>query len=311
MTAMLWRVSTLALISLFAAGQAAAANLTIQTATLQSGRLLIAGTGPAGTLVTILGTSFQSRANTSGVFRFDIVYRTPSCIIPLVSGADVLSVLIDRCAPGVVNRGAWAATPQYLAGDLVQHAGSTWFAVRANKNKQPGLAATIADWRVFAARGPVGPTGPTGPRGLQGALGPRGLQGDDGPAGPPGDDGAPGPRGFTGAAGASGIFAGAVVRSKTCDSPDDFDGAYCVVACDEGDAAVTGWSDNPNSQGNARGVDPPDFAMSDNSYGGGFLGSFVVAEYVDDTETADPVTVAIMCLPNVDSPLVPPEDLGG
>lgn len=298
----------LALLMVVSAGSAA--ELAIQTATIQSGRLLIVGQAPVGTSIAIKGTSIQTVADAQGTFRFNPVYRTPSCIIVLTSGPDSLSVLIDKCAPGILQRGNWAQAVQYFSGDLVQHAGSTWVALRDNTNKQPGLGATTADWRVFAARGPVGPAGPTGPRGLQGAQGARGLKGDDGPGGPAGDDGATGPRGFVGAAGASGIFAGAEVRTKTCDSLGDYNGYYCVIACDEGDAAVTGWSNNPNSEGNAEGVDAPDLAFTDDDFGGGFFGSFVVAEYVGDPETADDVTVAIMCLPNVASPIVPPEEIG-
>jgi len=164
-------IGAIALAWTLAASVAEAANLTIQTATLRAGRLLIVGKGPVGTLVRIQGTLFENRADAQGAFRFNVVYRTPNCIIPLVSGADTLFVLVDSCAPGVLERGNWSGSVQYYSGDLVQRAGSTWYALRANKNKLPGAVGTSLDWSLFAARGPVGPRGPAG------------LPGDDGPPG--------------------------------------------------------------------------------------------------------------------------------
>src|SRR3712207_8082441 len=46
-----------------------------------------------------------------------------------------------------------------------------------SKNKQPGLAATAADWQILAQKGDVGPTGPAGATGPQGDAGPMGPQG--------------------------------------------------------------------------------------------------------------------------------------
>ena len=309
------------LAGLLTASPANAANLTIDTATLDAGRLKIAGGAPPGTLITIPGTAFQRTANAQGEFGFNIVYRTPNCIIVLASGPDRLSVLIDSCAPGVLNRGTWDNGVQYQAGDLVQRVGSTWYALRANKNKQPGASGTGADWRLFAQRGPVGVEGPDGPQGVQGIQGPQGVAGPPGSQGPPGEDGEEGPQGEDGQAGDSGIFAGAEIRTKTCtivaDYNDDNDfipGAsegtgVCVVSCDLNDAAVTGWSLNLNSggSGNAPGVVDPEYVIDEYGALYDYYGMFVVAEGVDDLIYASDVTVAIMCLPDEPSPIEPPE----
>jgi hypothetical protein len=295
----------------------AAANLTIQTATIQSGRLVITGTAAAaGTVVKIYGTSFQSVANTQKQFVFNVIYRTPDCIVVLTSPTGALSVLIDRCAPGVVPRGAWASTVTYQRGDLVYYGGSTWFSRRTNINKVPGGQTSTLDWQIFAARGPTGPqgvAGATGPRGLQGAQGPRGFTGIQGPPGADGDDGPPGDDGPAGAAGASGIFAGATTVQHVCSDEDDFDyedsyndTLYCIAACPEDKAAVTGWSRNPFSQGYGSTVNPYFEEFGD--YGPDFEHRYIVVESVDDEEAGtDDVTVAIMCLPSIDNP-VPPND---
>ena len=79
------------LVGLLATSPADAANLTIETATLDAGRLKIAGGAPPGTVIKIPGTTFQRTANAQGKFGFNIVYRTPNCIIVLASGPDRLS----------------------------------------------------------------------------------------------------------------------------------------------------------------------------------------------------------------------------
>jgi hypothetical protein len=295
----------------------AAANLTIQTATIQSGRLIITGTAAAvGTVVKIHGTAFQSVANSQKQFAFNVVFRTPDCIVVLTSPTGALNVLVDRCAPGVVPRGAWVSTVTYQRGDLVYYGGSTWFYLRANINKAPGGQTSTLDWQVFAARGATGPqglAGATGPRGLQGLQGPRGFTGIQGLPGQDGDDGLPGDDGPPGAAGASGIFAGATIIQSVCTDEDSYDYEdtyndvfYCIAACPENKAAVTGWSRNPLSEGGDPGVDDP-FFEDGPFYGAAFQDRYLVVEGVDgESAGTDDVTVAIMCLPGVDNPVGPP-----
>jgi hypothetical protein len=294
----------------------AAANLTIQTATIQSGRLIITGTAAAaGTVVKIHGTAFQSVANSQKQFAFNVIFRTPDCIVVLTSPTGALNVLVDRCAPGVVPRGAWVSTVTYQRGDLVYYGGSTWFSRRANINKVPNIPASSLDWQIFAARGATGPqgfAGATGPQGAPGAQGPRGFTGIQGPPGADGDDGPPGDDGPAGAPGASGIFAGATIVQHVCSDEDDFDYEddyndvlYCIAACPENKAAVTGWSRNPFDQESIGAVNP--FFADYSDYGPDFESRYVVAESVSDEDAGtDDVTVAIMCLPNVDDPVGPP-----
>jgi hypothetical protein len=292
----------------------AAANLAIQTATLQSGRLVITGTAAAaGTVVKIQGTSFESVANAQARFSFNVVFRTPDCIVVLTSPTGALTLLIDRCAPGVRSRGPWVDTVQYQRGDLVLFSGSTWRALRANIDKQPGGQTSNLDWQVFAARGP------TGPQGLRGPVGPEGDQGDPGPKG---DIGPQGPRGFKGDPGSdgddgdSGIFAGATIVQSVCtdeasyDYEDEYnDVFYCIAACPANKAAVTGWSRNPFSEGGAPEVEDP-FFEDGTFYSSEFQNRYLVVESVDgEPAGTEDVTVAIMCL-DVANPVPPPDDGG-
>ena len=299
---------------LLASPSLAATDLTIQTATLQSGRLTITGTAAAaGTVVKIHGTTFQSVANAQKQFSFDIAYRTPDCIIVLTTPTGALSVLVDRCAPGVLSRGNWISTVQYQRGDLVFLGGSTWLALRANVGKQPGTSS--ADWLVFAARGPAGPQGVAGPPGLQGAQGTQGTQGNQGIQGIPGLQGNPGPQGnpgSPGSPGSSGFLAGAVIVQEPCSKDDEsftfdpwashFGGVYaCVAACDQNDAAVTGWVRNPyNDDGRGEVVDPEFYEGGGGSW---FEVAATVSESDYEYEASQEVIAAIMCLPDVANPV--------
>jgi hypothetical protein len=295
----------------------AAANLTIQTATIQSGRLIIAGTAAAtGTVVKIDGTTFQAIANAQKQFAFNVAYRTPDCIIVLTSPTGALRVLIERCAPGVFSRGNWISTVQYQRGDLVSLGGWKWLALRANIGKQPGAQTSSLDWQLFASRGSAGPQGVAGPTGVQGVQGAQGVQGNQGVQGIPGPVGNPGSQGIPGSPGSpgnSGIFLGATIVTKTCTLEETYDYEdtyndilYCIAACPVDKAAVTGWSENPFSEGGDPATRDPFFEDSD-TFGEAFQNRFLVAEGASDegAGVAD-VTVAIMCLPNVANPIPPP-----
>jgi hypothetical protein len=88
-----------------------------------------------------------------------------------------------------------------VQNDVVAYAGASWLARRANKAKQPGIAATAADWQLLAARGAIGLQGVAGPAGSRGPIGP---QGPVGPAGPMGAIGETGPQGVAGPPGVPG-----------------------------------------------------------------------------------------------------------
>lgn len=55
-------------------------------------------------------------------------------------------------------RGPWDAAVDYLAGDGVQADGSSWIALKNNRNSRPSKANE--DWDLLAAKGERGPPGP-------------------------------------------------------------------------------------------------------------------------------------------------------
>jgi len=227
---------------------ASGANLIIQKANLEGGRLVIVGVATAGTTVRIQGSPFSQSVAAGRRFHFNVLFRTPDCQIVLVSDTGALPVLVSNCGPGVNPRGQWSSTSMYQIGDLVQFGGSSWVALRRNQNKRPDLNSSGEDeWRVFAARGfpgrmgPPGPRGPSGPRGPKGDDGARGPAGPVGSAGPQGVQGPAGPQGPPGPAGQSGAFAGAhLVSNISCD-------VSCRAACPNGEVAITGWRQNSTS----------------------------------------------------------------
>jgi collagen type VII alpha len=100
--------------------------------------------------------------------------------------------------PGLVYRGAYDSTANYLMGDVVVWAGSSWASlVGFNVGQTPGN--TVGSWGILTAQGPVGSTGSTG------VAGPVGAAGALGPVGPPGELGVQGAQGIPGQAGAQGI----------------------------------------------------------------------------------------------------------
>lgn len=130
-----------------------AADLSISTAAISGGRLVIEGTAPkSGQVVKIDGRSNQTTADKTGAFSFDLAWTPPDCLVTLVAGGDTQDVLIADCAP-VGATGAKGAT-----------------------------GATGARG-VQGAQGAQGPTGPTGATGSRGAAGAAGAAGAQGPAG--------------------------------------------------------------------------------------------------------------------------------
>ena len=179
-------------------------GLTISLATLQAGRTRVSGmaNGP-GVVVGIEGTAFQAIAQADRTFAFNLDFRTADCRVTLRTPTGTLDVVLSACSPmGMIPRGVWVNNAQYAANDVVSDLGSSWRALRANRNKRPNLNAS--DWQLFVGRGApglVGPAGPTGPEGAQGVPGAAGEAGPAGPAGPQGVAGALGPRGAAGARG--------------------------------------------------------------------------------------------------------------
>lgn len=188
-----------------------AAEISVTSAQIQAGKLVIKGTtDPGGMKVRLDGQTvpaFNVTSNTqTKVFTFSLVYHPGDCIVALqrVFGNSSLgtatNALVGNCGPRALSpRGAWNASANYLINDLVTSLGSSWRAKRDNTNRPP--ATNLADWEKFVSKGDTGATGPAGATGATGASGP---QGPAGPAGTPGQQGPPGLQGTQGQRGPAG-----------------------------------------------------------------------------------------------------------
>lgn len=98
---------------------------------------------------------------------------------------------------GLVWRGVWSSTTDYVSEDAVFYDGSSWF---ASGDPVPGEAPSdvAPNWYPLAVRGAVGAQGVRGPEGQQGIQGPQGGQGIQGPQGVKGDTGLQGATGDKG-----------------------------------------------------------------------------------------------------------------
>jgi hypothetical protein len=89
---------------------------------------------------------------------------------------------------GLEWRGVWDADADYLDGDAVFHAGSSWFAAGDPvEGDEPGDASPA--WQPLAVQGAPGVQGPQGPQGEPGVQGPKGDTGATGATGAKGDTG--------------------------------------------------------------------------------------------------------------------------
>ena len=132
---------------------AGSAGLTIDTAELSEGRLLIAGTAAkAGQVVKIEGRTNEATADKTGAFRFSLRWRPDDCAVKLVVGTQQQKVIVGGCGP----TGETGAT---------------------GPNGAPGARGAQGATGAQGARGPVGVAGATGPAGPAGATGARGTGG--------------------------------------------------------------------------------------------------------------------------------------
>jgi len=102
-------------------------------------------------------------------------------------------------AGGLNPLGAWSPARTFQRNDLVAFQGSTFRALRTNRNKVP--ARSPADWQLFAAKGAKGDKGDRGETGQTGDSGATGATGATGPVGATGATGATGAAGPQGPAG--------------------------------------------------------------------------------------------------------------
>lgn len=194
--------------ALFAAGAATtsataafAQQISVTTATVEGGKLVVEGTTPQPNQKITLDDAFSAKSKGSRAFKFSLDdYLPPSCIVALKAGALVTTAVVANCGPrGLTARGPWNGEDDYVADDLVTFDGSSWRARRGNTGKTP---TSGKDWELFARAGNTGPKGATG---AQGPAGPQGDAGPQGEVGPQGPQGSTGPQGPTGATGPQGI----------------------------------------------------------------------------------------------------------
>jgi hypothetical protein len=194
-------------LALFAA-DAARADITVTTANITAGKLVVTGTSPTGTAVQLDKLTAAPIDAVTRAFSYNVVYHPGDCIVDLKligATAPTVKAVVALCGPwGLRARGAWGSAATYLQNDLVTYLGSTWRAKSTSFNKIPGATGNAAYWEKFAAKGSRGPTGVTGLQGPAGPGGPQGLDGPAGPQGPVGADGATGPQGAVGPVGATG-----------------------------------------------------------------------------------------------------------
>jgi hypothetical protein len=114
------------------------------------------------------GTSYR-RTGSSGVYATSPDVDTAHWYVIAQKGTDGVSP-----TPLWNWRGVWSSSTDYLTGDLVETAGSTYYApVDIAHGANPVSVGT--PWELVAQRGATGPTGFTGSTGATGSQGPAGL----------------------------------------------------------------------------------------------------------------------------------------
>ena len=163
-------------------GAGHAADITVTSAKLQAGRLVITGTTVSpGMRVRLDGQAaapFNVMSTLQKAFTFSLVYHPGDCVValqkltPPSTLGPAVSAVVSDCGPrGLLPRGIWNGTTPYAVDDLVVLDGSSWRAKVNNSNKRPPNAAY---WEHFAAKGDQGDSGEPGPVGPQGPQGPSG-----------------------------------------------------------------------------------------------------------------------------------------
>lgn len=196
------------LMALGATISAARADVTVTSAEITGGQLVVKGTSDPGTTVK-LDDQFSGKAKADGTFTIKAIYLPADCIVSLTvskATSPAVDAVVANCGPRGINpRDLWLSGKTYVADDVVLYQGSAWRAlpnVDRNKNKSP--AGNPAFWTLFVQAGANGATGAQGPAGPQGATGADGAQGMTGATGPQGPQGPQGDVGAMGAAGPQG-----------------------------------------------------------------------------------------------------------
>ncbi len=188
-------VATFAVTAVLTATPANAA-ITVTSATMNSGKLIVSGTASVGSQIT-LDSKYTRTISSDKKFSFSIEdYHPDDCVIRLktnFSHDPVVTAVIAMCGERGLNpRGVYAAANSYKEDDLVTHQGSSWIAKKSVSGSTPGSAPGRdgqSYWLKYVSKGDKGDDGHDGD------------DGDDGDDGHDGDDGAIGPTGPAGPAG--------------------------------------------------------------------------------------------------------------
>jgi hypothetical protein len=198
-------------------GTSRGADLSVTSAKIQGGRLVITGTTASPRMRVRLdgqvAAPFNVISSSQRMFVFTLVYHPGDCVVTLQklllpsSLGPAVNALVADCGPrGLLPRGIWNATTTYAMDDLVVLDGSSWRAKVKNSNKRP---PDTSYWEQFTAKGDQGDPGQPGP------AGPQGPQGGSG----------------------GGVYASALEVSQVCDSADEWllttagSQYICAVAC--------------------------------------------------------------------------------
>lgn len=202
-----------------AAETVSGAGLTVGTAELAAGRLVIRGTTRTpGVQVRIAGTVFRARSAADRRFLFKVDHRPDNCRVSLTTSEGTLPLLLGNCGPkgGKGDRGPKGPTGATGPAGEAGPEGETGPQGPIGETGPAGPQGAAGDTGPKGDAGPkgdTGPEGPAGPKGEQGRdgdVGPKGAQGPAGIAGPAGPQGPQGPRGLQGVAGPTGSFQGTI-----------------------------------------------------------------------------------------------------
>lgn len=162
-----------------------AAGLTIDTAAISGGKLMISGSAvqTPGTVIGIDGSTRTTAIKADRSFSISLRWWPPNCRATLVVGMLEQQVYIENCGP---------TGP---AGDR-------------------GPAGAKGPTGAKGPAGETGAAGPTGPPGAPGSTGATGPAGPTGPQGATGATGATGPTGATGAPGTPGTFLADIIAAN-------------------------------------------------------------------------------------------------
>ncbi len=141
-----------------------AASLTVETAAIEGGALMVEGRTTKKNKTVTLDGDFTTRSGGDKRFAFSILYHPGDCIVRLRQGAKRADALVANCGleGPKGKKGARGNTgPQGVQGDR-------------------GLKGNTGD---TGAKGDQGEPGPQGSQGVKGEKGDKGDQGEQGEAG--------------------------------------------------------------------------------------------------------------------------------